>query len=30
MDHDVARRFLLRGGGHHVHDDERVDAARAA
>ena len=30
MDDGVARRFLLGGGGHHVHDDERIDGAGAA
>jgi len=30
MDDHVARRFLLGGGGHHVHDDEGIDAGRAA
>jgi len=30
MDDNVTRRFLLGGGGHHVHDDEGIDAGRAA
>ena len=29
MDYGLARRFLLGGGGHHVHDDEGIDAGRA-
>ncbi len=30
MDHHVTRRFLLGRGGHHVHDDEWIDASRTA
>jgi hypothetical protein len=30
MDHGVAGRFLLGGGRHHVHDDERIDRFGAA
>jgi hypothetical protein len=30
MDDHVTRRFLLCGGGHHVHHDKGIDAGRAA
>ena len=30
MDDGIARGFLRRGGGHHVHHDERIDRCGAA
>jgi len=30
MDDGIAGRLLLGGGGHHIHDDERIDRAAAA